>query len=55
MDDKLFPNENRNRSHRKVHGIGFLELNRLMRQEWAKLDNFTRKIFQDLAEIGCAR
>ena len=55
MDDKLFPNENRNRSHRKVHGIGFLELNRLLRQEWAKLDNFTRKIFQDLAEIGCAR
>ncbi|KAL7553438.1 hypothetical protein ACHAWF_016715 [Thalassiosira exigua] len=56
MEGKIFPNENaRNRLHRKVHGMGFVEMGRVMRDAWASVDGFTKELFCELAEVGRAR
>lgn len=56
MEGKIFPNENaRNRLHRKVHGIGFVEMGKVMRETWSELDVFSKGVFDELAEIGRVR
>lgn len=56
MEGKLFPNENpRNRLHRKVHGMGFVEMGTLMREMWARADDFTKGVFGELADVGRVR
>lgn len=56
MEGKIFPNENtRNRLHRKVHGMGFVEMGKVMRETWSELDVFSKGVFDELAEIGRAR
>ena len=56
LEGKIFPNENaRNRLHRKVHGIGFVEMGKVMRETWSELDGFSKGVFDELAEIGRAR
>ncbi|KAL7526873.1 hypothetical protein ACHAXR_001688, partial [Thalassiosira sp. AJA248-18] len=53
MEGKLFPNENaRNRLHRKVHGMGFVEMGKVMRDMWAGIDGFTKEVFCELADVG---
>jgi len=56
MEGKLFPNENtRNRLHRKVHGMGFVEMGKIMRDMWAGADRFTKTVFGELADVGRVR
>ncbi|EJK69736.1 hypothetical protein THAOC_08975, partial [Thalassiosira oceanica] len=44
-----------NRLHRKVHGIGFVEMGKVMRETWSELDVFSKGVFDELAEIGRVR
>jgi len=56
MEGKLFPNENaRNRLHRKVHGIGFVEMGKTMRDMWGNIDKVTKEVFCELADVGRVR
>mmetsp|Transcript_26992 Transcript_26992/g.46027 ORF Transcript_26992/g.46027 Transcript_26992/m.46027 type:complete len:500 (+) Transcript_26992:158-1657(+) len=56
MQGKLFPNENaRNRLHRKVHGMGFVEMGKTMREMWGGMDAFTKEVFCELADVGRIR
>eukprot|EP00585_Thalassiosira_rotula_P004918 CAMPEP_0196148366 /NCGR_PEP_ID=MMETSP0910-20130528/27577_1 /TAXON_ID=49265 /ORGANISM="Thalassiosira rotula, Strain GSO102" /LENGTH=519 /DNA_ID=CAMNT_0041411049 /DNA_START=18 /DNA_END=1577 /DNA_ORIENTATION=- len=56
MEGKLFPNENaRNRLHRKVHGMGFVEMGKTMRDMWGNIDEVTKEVFCELADVGRVR
>ena len=56
LDGKIFPNENaRSRIHRKVHGIGFVEMGSIMRDMWANVDDYTKRVFNELADVGRVR
>ena len=45
LEGKLFPNENaRNRLHRKVHGMGFVEMGKLMRETWSSIDQLAKEV-----------
>jgi len=56
MEGKLFPNENaRNRLHRKVHGMGFVEMGKTMRDMWGNIDKVTKEVFCELADVGRVR
>jgi len=49
----LSPNETRKRTHRKSHGaMSFLEMNKAMVASWKSIDDTTRAVFEELAEIG---
>ena len=49
----LSPNETRKRTHRKTHGaMSFLEMTRAMVASWKSIDDTTRAVFEELAEIG---
>ena len=49
----LSPNETRKRTHRKSHGaMSFLEMNKAMVSSWKSINDETRGVFEELAEIG---
>ena len=49
----LSPNETRKRTHRKSQGaMSFLEMNKHMVCSWKSIDEETRSVFEELAEIG---
>ena len=49
----LSPNETRKRTHRKSHGaMSFLDMNKAMVASWKSIDDTTRAVFEELAEIG---
>ena len=51
--DSLSPKDTRNRSHRKSHGaLSFLEMNKVMVASWKSADDFSRSVFDELAEEG---
>ena len=52
MKDNLLPFEGK-RSHRKKHGMmNFVEMGRMMCDQWKKVNNPIKDIFQELAEEG---
>jgi hypothetical protein len=52
MKDNLLPFEGK-RSHRKKHGMmNFVEMGRMMCDQWKNVDNSIKDIFQELAEEG---
>ena len=56
MQGKLFANENaQTRVHCKVHGIGFVEMGKMMRQTWGQADKLTKEVFNELADVGRLR
>ena len=53
LQENLSPKDTSNRSHRKSHGcISFLEMNTIMCASWKSIDDFTRSVFNELAEEG---
>ena len=53
LQENLSPKDNRNRSHRKSHGaLSFLEMNKIMVASWKAIDDYTRSVFEELAEKG---
>ena len=50
----LSPKDTSKRNHRKSHGCmpSFLEMNAVMSASWKSIDNFTRSVFEELAEEG---
>ena len=51
--NNLSPNDTRKRVHRKSHGaMSFLEMNKIMVASWKNIDDKTRCVFEELAEIG---
>ena len=48
----LSPNDTRKRTHRKSHGaMSFLEMNKVMVASWKSVDEDTRSVFEELAEV----
>jgi len=48
----LSPNDTRKRTHRKSHGaMSFLEMNKVMVASWKSVDEETRSVFEELAEV----
>ena len=53
LQENISPKDNRNRSHRKSHGtLSFLEMNKIMVASWKSVDDYTRSVFEELAEEG---
>ncbi|KAL9183017.1 hypothetical protein ACHAXT_004804 [Thalassiosira profunda] len=51
--DKITPKHVTKRAHRKSHGaMGFLEMGRIMSVSWKTMDDFSREVFEELAEEG---
>ena len=56
MKGRIFPNENaRFRLHRKVHGMGFVEMGAIMRKMWSNVDEYSKLLFNELADLGRVR
>ena len=56
MKGRIFPNENaRFRLHRKVHGMGFVEMGAIMRKMWSNVDEYRKLLFNELADLGRER
>lgn len=50
---QLTPKDSSKRTHRKSHGaISFLEMNKIMCARWKGIDEFSRSVFEELAEEG---
>lgn len=53
LKENLTPKDTTKRTHRKSHGaMSFLEMNKLMCTSWKGIDEFSRNIFEELAEEG---
>mmetsp|Transcript_18999 Transcript_18999/g.40067 ORF Transcript_18999/g.40067 Transcript_18999/m.40067 type:complete len:521 (-) Transcript_18999:92-1654(-) len=50
----LYPKDTSRRSHRKSHGgvLSFLEMTDLISASWKSIDDYTRSVFEELAEEG---
>ena len=56
MKGRIFPNENAHfRLHRKVHGMGFVEMGAIMRKMWSNVDEYSKLLFNELADLGRVR
>ncbi|KAL7531796.1 hypothetical protein ACHAXR_004239 [Thalassiosira sp. AJA248-18] len=53
LRENLSPKDTSKRTHRKSHGaMSFLEMNQLMCASWKAIDDFSRSVFDELAEEG---
>ncbi|KAL9183015.1 hypothetical protein ACHAXT_004802, partial [Thalassiosira profunda] len=53
MADKITSKDGTKRAHRKSHGaMSFLEMGRIMSVSWKTMDDFSREVFEELAEEG---
>ena len=53
LQESLIPKDTRNRRHRKSHGaLSFLEMNKVVVAGWRLVDDFTRSVFEELANEG---